>query len=178
MQRLELITLVAFFIEPNTFMPTVLLEPLSLSDAPYYHQLTGNPAVMQYITGQAMTTEESQKEVLSLVTKFQQQQNGGIWKALNHKEFIGVAALIPIANHAADVGFRVLESYWRKGYGMAIAEKLLQMAQQIGLSELVAIVDNANFGSKRIIENLEFEYVGATPNHVGGMDLEYKKILI
>lgn len=159
-------------------MPTINLHPLTIDDAPYYHQLTANPAVMHYITGQAMTLEDSQKEVASLVTKFQQQKNGGIWKALEQQEFIGVGALIPIADHAADIGFRVLESFWKKGYGMAIAEELLQLAQKLELSELVAIVDNANFGSKRILENLAFEYVGTTPNHVGGMDLEYKKILI
>ncbi|MCP4440278.1 MAG: GNAT family N-acetyltransferase [Aureispira sp.] len=158
-------------------MLQITLHPLHLDDAPYYHQLTGNPAVMQYISGQALSYEDSQQEVARLVNNFSAQQYGGIWKCLDQKEFIGVGALIPIAKHAADIGFRVVQSYWKKGYGTAIAEELINMAKKLELSELIAIVDNANFGSKRIIENLEFEYVGTTPNHAGGMDLEYKKIL-
>ena len=158
-------------------MPTITLVPLSIEDTPCYHQLTGNSAVMQYITGETLTYQDTLQEVNRLVKKYSNQSNGGVWKCLDQDKFIGIGALIPISKYAADLGFRVLQSQWRQGYGMAIAQALLRKALTMDLDQLIAIIDHANFGSKRIIEHLDFEEVGTTPSPLGGLDIEYKKIL-
>lgn len=149
------------------------LSPLTYEDADDYHCLTGDPEVMRYITGKAYAPEKSRREVQRLVTRFSESGRFGIWKAaLPDGTFVGVGGLMPGgAKEEAEIGFRVLHCYWGQGYGLAIAQALLERARRQDLRRLRAIVDEANIASRRILEKLSFEIIDRTPNGLGRQDL-------
>lgn len=149
------------------------LSPLTFEDANDYHCLTGDPEVMRYITGEAYTPEKSRQETERLVTRFGESGRFGIWKAiLPNGTFVGVGGLIPgDTAEEAEIGFRVLYCYWGQGYGLAIAQALLERARRQDLRRLRATVDEANTASLRILQKLSFEIIGRTPNELGRQDL-------
>ena len=153
------------------------LCPLTFEDADDYHRLTGEPEVMRYITGEAYSREKSRREAERLVTRFLESGRFGIWKAtLPDGTFVGVGGLMPgDTGEEAEIGFRVLNCYWGQGYGLAIAQALLERARRQELRRLWATVDEANTASRRILQKLSFEIIGRTPNELGRQDLRLLK---
>src|SRR5262245_49565686 len=60
-------------------------------------------------------------------------------------------------NDEAELGFRLARAYWRRGYGLEIAQLGLRCAfKRIGLRQVIARVDPVNTASIAIVERLGF----------------------
>lgn len=157
--------------------PDITLRPLSLADADSYHRLTGNEAVMAYITGEVYTAAENFEEVQRLTQKFANRHPWGVWVAelTDSGYFVGVGALIPVDNDSgADIGYRVVPEFWGRAYGQAIAYALLAMARHAGLKHLTATVEKENSASVAIIEKLGFWVVSEEWNERQRLEYTYK----
>lgn len=153
---------------------------LQLTDTPDYHCLTGNAAVMEYITGNPYSLTESQDEVKRLVNTFGQHPAAGLWvaRSIQDATFIGVGALIPLGDGIVDLGYRIHPEYWNQGYGYEIGQALLQFSQQHrSMHKLIASVAPNNIGSKKILERLGLKPKGKSIDNNGLPELNYELIL-
>ena len=57
----------------------------------------------------------------------------------------------------AEIGYMLLPEYWGKGYGTETAKKIIEIANQLEIMVLKAIIDPENLPSKKILSNLGFE---------------------
>lgn len=134
----------------------LVVRLLRVSDLPGFHDMQGNPAVMRYVGGKANALEEDEKELQRLIHLYEQSGNTfWVWavQTLSDPVFIGTCAIIVNQDGENEIGFRFREKYWGQGYGLEIAQGLLQFAfTRWQLDHLVAYVDEQNTGSVKILD--------------------------
>ncbi len=144
--------------ETNRF----LVRKLLMSDLEPFHKMQGNPLVMQYITGETKTLSENKKELNKLIQKYTNPQNDFYIYAIERKSdgvFVGSVALVKDPNNEDELGYRFLQKYWNKGYGLEICKGLIGYCKSIGLSKLVGYVVDVNIASAKILEKCNFKIV-------------------
>ena len=139
----------------------LIFRKLALTDTDFYYQLTGDPKVMEFISGAAHSREESEAELRRVIDKFQQDSIQGVWVAQDpqSKKVVGVGALIPMQSGELEIGYRVLSEAWGNGYGTSICRKLIQIAESHQFRKLVARVASKNRPSIRILEKAGFSFI-------------------
>ncbi len=138
------------------------VRKLVLQDFNAFHEMHNNLQVMQYVRGKAMTYEENKKELPMLIEKYQDPNNDFWIYAIERKEdgnFVGTVALVKDEQEEDEIGYRLLEKYWKKGYGFEIAEGLVSYCREIGKTQLIANVVHKNEASTKIIRKLGFQFV-------------------
>ena len=144
---------------------SVSLRKLKKSDLERYYQLVGDEAVMEYI-GPAYNFQEAENELNRIIDNNRPDFN--IWAAENDlKEFVGIGLLQQEHETSANIGYRVLRKYWGNGYGLQIAQCLINKAAQDELLAVFAEVDMKNTASLRILEELYFEEINIRTNDLG-----------
>lgn len=145
------------------------LRKLKYSDLENYYSIVGDADVMAYITGEAYSRQEAEQELQRLIERFGKHPVFGVWVAERSSDaaFVGVGGLIQVADSVADLGYRVLKSYWGKGYGLEIAKLLIEKAKVNGICRLVAEVELENEPSLNILEKLQFEELEIKRNEMG-----------
>lgn len=144
---------------------SVSLRNLRKSDLDDYYQLVGDSNVMEFISDAVYNYDEAAAELNRLLEK--KRKDFTVWAAENENhEFIGVGTL-QIENNIGHIGYRVLKKFWRLGYGLQIANCLIQKAKQYKLTELCAEVDMENAASLKILEKLDFTTVEIRTNDLG-----------
>ncbi len=144
--------------ETNRF----LVRQLLMSDLEPFHEMQGNPLVMQYIAGKTKTLSENKKELNKLIQKYENPQNDFYIYAIERKSdriFVGSVALVKDPNNEDELGYRFLQKYWNKGYGLEICKGLIGYCKSIGLSKLVGYVVDVNIASAKILEKCNFKIV-------------------
>jgi ribosomal-protein-alanine N-acetyltransferase len=146
----------------------LIVRKLVREDLHALHELQNNFHVMQYATGKAQSYEENIADIEHVIACCQQEGNTfRVW-ALEEKtsgHFIGTVALIVLENGENDLGYRLMEKHWGKGYGLEVAEGLLQYAFEVlSLEDVVGVADVRNTASLRILEKLMvFEFEAYNP---------------
>jgi ribosomal-protein-alanine N-acetyltransferase len=144
---------------------SVSLRKLKKSDLERYYQLVGDEAVMEYI-GPAYNFQEAENELNRIIDNNRTDFN--IWAAENEQhEFVGIGLLQQENETSANIGYRVLRKYWGNGYGLQIAQCLINKAAQDHLLAVFAEVDMKNTASLRILEELNFEEINIRTNDLG-----------
>jgi RimJ/RimL family protein N-acetyltransferase len=144
---------------------SVSLRKLNKSDLERYYQLVGDEAVMAYI-GPAYNFQEAENELNRIICNNRTDFN--IWAAENEQhKFVGIGLLQQEHETSANIGYRVLRKYWGNGYGLQIAECLIQKAMQKNLIEIYAEVEMENLPSLKILEKLDFEEIEIRSNEIG-----------
>ena len=144
---------------------SVSLRKLKKSDLELYYQLVGDDAVMSYI-GPAYNFQEAENELNRIIDNNRTDFN--IWAAENEQhEFVGIGLLQQEHETSANIGYRVLRKYWGNGYGLQIAQCLINKAAQDDLLTVFAEVDMKNTASLRILEELYFEEISIRTNDLG-----------
>lgn len=139
----------------------LIVRKLVPGDLPDFHDMQGNPRVMQYVGGKAMSLEENRKDLQDVIDSYTKPDNDfWVWAVLNRtkNELLGTCALIRNESDEREIGFRFREKYWRKGYGREICRALLQYGlEKMKVGTIVAYVDKNNGGSVKILEQcMEF----------------------
>lgn len=139
----------------------LLIRRLSLNDLEGFHLLESNPKVLKFATGTVKSLEENKRELIKLIEKYQIIDNNFWIYAVERKvdaKFIGTIALIE-NNVETEIGYRFIETFWRRGYGLEVCKGLLLYCKNIGITSLIAFVVDVNSASKKIVEKLNFKVV-------------------
>ncbi|STX50451.1 GNAT family acetyltransferase [Legionella busanensis] len=152
----------------SVFLETknLIIKTPQLEDFANLYALQMDAEVMRYI-GQGVRTHS---EVMS-----------GLEKALAHQEkhmfslgcvfekesglFVGRAGLIYLAyddtQPEIEVGYALIKAVWGKGYGVELAQALINWGfQHLTINKLVAVINPNNKHSRRVLEKVNMNYVG------------------
>ena len=171
----------------RTFLETgrLRLGYFSETDATRLWELNRDPAVMRYINGGIPLDydpikNETIPHYLAYYTKY---EHYGLWPAIEKSsgEFIGWFLFLPAAestfafklNLAApneiEIGYRLKQSAWGKGYATEGAQAIVKKAfTEWGVERIVAWALAANTASRRVLEKtgLKFDRELPIPSHL------------
>lgn len=133
--------------------PRCILTKLTAHDGEKYFRLSNNPNVMKYVTGYALSREESDQMLLDITA------DNGAHRYLGRYlvegadgQLVGVAKLDQIGEEV-EIGYRVQEEYWGKGFATELAVCLISFAgKTLNASTVVAYVNVNNKASIRVLE--------------------------
>lgn len=141
----------------------LLYRPIEISDAEALFELDSNPNVHQYLGNQPLTSID---QVLGYINSLQNQYiNNGIGRFAavlkETNEVIGWAGIKfitePENNHVNfyDLGYRLQEKHWRKGYALEAAKAWLDYGfNQMNISTMYASAHVDNVGSNTILQRI------------------------
>jgi RimJ/RimL family protein N-acetyltransferase len=146
--------------------PRLLLRNWELSDLDDLHAVNSNPNVMRHFP-----TVMTKEETLAQLKRFQNHQDkeGFSYFAAELKEtgecigFIGMARQNYTAEFTpcVDIGWRLKESAWGKGYATEGAKACLEFAwNELKLQEVYAIAVPQNESSFHVMKKIGMHYYG------------------
>ncbi|ARV13977.1 GNAT family N-acetyltransferase [Polaribacter sp. SA4-12] len=139
----------------------LLIRKLVLDDLQPFHELESNPLVLKYATGEPKDFDENRNELIELISKYKQPKNDFWIYAIERKIdrcFIGTVALVK-DNIDDEIGYRLLEKYWKLGYGSEVCKGLISYCKKIGMKKIIGYVVDENRASAKILVNNNFEIV-------------------
>jgi ribosomal-protein-alanine N-acetyltransferase len=141
----------------------LLVRQLNTSDSDKFHELQGNQNVMEYTSEPAMSQEESEVDLLSVISKYDTPNNPfWVWAIVNrtNQNLLGTCALVHEANGIYEIGYRLLESEWRNGFGGEVTNGLIDFAFETwNANEIIAFVDKRNVASIKILERSKLNFI-------------------
>lgn len=142
----------------------LLLKPLSKSNLSDAIELDTNPKVMKYISGgQPRSIAYISKWLERMVTHHKDYGFGLMATYLKDSgEFIGWSGLKDLdGSNKIELGYRLLDNFWGKGYATEASRALISFAQQtLKLEVLSAITVSENKGSIQVLEKCGFKQLG------------------
>lgn len=143
--------------------PRLQIRPLHPGDLEAMYEMQGNPRVMQYTSGKAMSREEVEDDLLRLIANYSRPGNTfWVW-AMERKEdglFAGTCALILNDKQETEIGYRVPERYWGNGYGVEVVKGLSRYAiEEKGHDRLVAYVYEDHAASWKVLDRAGYRLV-------------------
>ncbi len=133
----------------------LIIRQLSKEDSDLYFDMMGNPNVMNLVPRPVMSREESDKHLLCVLNSAPDMTNKKVW-AIDSKidnEFIGICAFLKNDDHEDEIGYRLREKFWEKGYGTEIARGLIDYGfHNMNMDLITADVITTNLGSMKILE--------------------------
>lgn len=143
----------------------LILTPIQLEDMSLLVELDSNPVVMRFITnGKPQTEEHYRKRIPELIAYMDKNPGLGLWIARlkSTNEFIGWYILKHLPNNGeVEVGFRIKEQFWNKGYSTEAGKALLKHGfETLGLEKIAAIVRPDNFASQAVIKKIGLQEKG------------------
>ena len=141
----------------------------------WYHQLTGNARVMQFVTGRPFTWAETAEKFERILAKSAQHEHEGVYALSDSStgEFLGAAALLREPTGRVEIGYRILDTHWGRGIATEVAAELLRFGLQVlHAPAVVAYVDAENAASIRVLEKIGMRR-SATTSEGGRTEHEY-----
>ena len=147
----------------------LIMREVRLEDAAGMFELDANPNVRKYLGGNPLTKiEQSIKEIEWL--QFQYKEYGiGRWAVIEKgtNEFVGWSGLKWITEainnkvHYYDLGYRLCERFWGKGYAPEAALASLKYAfEELNLNRVEARIATKNEVSKYLVKSIGFQLEG------------------
>ncbi|HEO8421992.1 GNAT family N-acetyltransferase [Niallia sp. FSL W8-0635] len=141
----------------------MLYRKFTANDFALYYQLVSDEQVMAQITERVIPVEEAKLNYEKLLYRNEKYHMFGSYSFFHRetKEFIGLGHLTLNEDKKEEVelGYMLLPEVWGKGYGSEIAEILMELAKQTNVKIVKAIIDPANFPSRKILINQGFTSV-------------------
>ena len=108
--------------QPTLQTERITLVPLADEHLEWEVELDSDPEVMRYLSGRASTREEVEASHARRMSAAQKVEGLGFWVGLVDDAFVGWWILQPAHGPdqpkdpgVADLGFRLLQRYWRQG---------------------------------------------------------------
>jgi RimJ/RimL family protein N-acetyltransferase len=139
------------------------LRQLTVVDAGFMLKLLNEPSFLHFIGDRGVRTiEEARQYILKGPVDSYNRFGFGMW-LVELKEFqvpIGICGLVKRDFlDDVDIGFAFLPDFWFKGYAYESAAAVKVHAIDIlGLKRLVAIVNQDNIGSAKLLEKMGFKF--------------------
>lgn len=141
----------------------LILRKLVLEDAGFILELLNEPAFVRFIGDRGVRVLEEAKDYLVKGPLASYDRFGfGLWlvQLKATQEPLGICGLVKrdsLPN--IDIGYAFLERFWLKGYASESALAVKSYAMNVlGLKRLVAITDQDNTGSARVLEKIGLKY--------------------
>ena len=143
------------------------LLPLADADFEWEVELDSDPEVMRYLSGRASKPEEVVASHARRMRAAQRVDRLGFWVGLVDDEFVGWWILQPAHGpdqpddrDVADLGYRVLRRYWRKGLASEGSRELVRYGfDDIGLNRIIGQTLTVNAASRAVMERVGLTYV-------------------
>lgn len=141
----------------------LLLRPLDYSDAEGMFRLDSNPKVHEYLGNKPVKSiEESNHYIENIRNQYVQNGTGRFAIVLKDtNEFIGWSGIKfitePENNHVNfyDLGYRLIEEHWGKGYGYESAKAWLDYGfEKMNIKTMYASAHVDNAGSNKILQKI------------------------
>ena len=138
----------------------LVITPFKESDKMIWSLIDSNPLVRKYLPG-IPTKEESFTYIDRSIISYDINGYGRYAVRIrNTEQLIGMCGFI-LEDYGIDFGYRFLPEYWGKGLGFEAASVVLDFGLEfIDPKNIFAMVLAENIASKRIIEKLDFSFVG------------------
>ncbi|WP_276481691.1 GNAT family N-acetyltransferase [Paraflavitalea pollutisoli] len=141
----------------------LLIQPFDTSDAPFILELLNEPAWLRFIGDKQVRSIDDAINYIHNVPLKSYRDNGfGLWKVTLKEtlEPIGMCGLIRReALQHEDIGFAFLAAHNGKGYAQEAATAVIDYArEQLQFKQLLAIANEDNGRSIRLLEKLGFAY--------------------
>lgn len=124
--------------------------------------------VMKPNLGRVFTAEEAAGFFRSILECGQTHETLGYYKVYHAGSgaFLGMGALSPDGEAAAELEYMLLPECWGQGLGTALAARLLEAAQGCGVTTVTATIDPENAASRRVLQKNGFrlEQTGRNPD--------------
>jgi len=94
----------------------------------------------------------------------------GLWLARDQGALIGTVGLRPLDDLGIEVTYSLDPSAWGLGYATEMAGAVIDHAfTKVGLTEVLAEIDEGNIGSRRVVEKLGMVPFATVPGVLGAM---------
>jgi RimJ/RimL family protein N-acetyltransferase len=133
----------------------LLIRTLKKEDTDDYFDMMGNPKVMNAIPRVAMSREESNDHLNNFLHTEHTSSDRKVWaiELKSENKFIGLCAFLKNKENEDEIGYRLREKYWRKGFGTEVTVGLLKYGfEQMKMDKITADVDTRNLNSVKILE--------------------------
>lgn len=133
----------------------LLIRTLKKDDSDDYFDMMGNPNVMNPIPRDVMTREESNDHLENFLNTEHSMSDKKVWaiELKSGNTFIGLCAFLKNDENEDEIGYRLREKYWRRGYGTEVTFGLLSYGfNQMKMDKITADVDTRNLNSVKILE--------------------------
>ena len=141
----------------NTVLETerLWLRPMTLSDLEDYHAYTSDDALLRYDYPAHQSLEESLE---GLVLYHLQSPLGKYGIALKEaNRLIGNISLrLSPDDSACFIGYTVNGAYHGQGYATEAVQTLLDLAEKLSVTHVLAKIDERNLASRRVVEKCGF----------------------
>ncbi len=143
------------------------IRKLTPTDLPDYQSMQGNAEVMKYTTGVPFTPEESAHDLAEIIARYDKVRNEiWVWAVTTKTgDFVGTCAFFKNEMQESEIAYRLLETFWGRGYGQEIADGLIDYClDEIGLDSLVAHAAKENLASVKILDRSRMTFVAEKEN--------------
>ena len=140
------------------------LVPLSEEHLPFLVELNSDPVVLRYLFTRALTPTETEKRVHEWIRSAQETEAQGKWIGYAAGEAVGLYMLEP-PDHpprtdAAELGYRLPQHHWRKGFAKEGSLELLRHAfEDLGLDTVIAQTLAVNEASRATMASVGMSFV-------------------
>ena len=147
------------------------LVPLADEHLEWEFELDSDPEVMRYLSGRASTREEVEAGHARRLAAAEKVAGLGFWIGLVDHAFVGWWILQPAHGPdqpddtaVADLGYRLLQRHWRKGFASEGARELVRYGfDDVGLDRIIAQTLAVNASSRAVMERIGLTYVRTFP---------------
>lgn len=146
------------------------LEPDDLDDL---FALYTDPAVVRYIPDAPQTLAETKEHLDWFLQGHPRRPELGLWATISKptNQFIGRCGLLPWTIDGQDeveVAYTIAPSHWGQGLATEAAQAILNYGfEQLGLTRLVCLIDEANVASIRVAEKIGMAFEKASRDEIG-----------
>jgi RimJ/RimL family protein N-acetyltransferase len=141
------------------------LEPCSEAHIEELDKLNSSLEVMRYITGTAVTLEETKAHV-QYVQELWKHYGYASWSMFSRTtgKLVGTAGMQHIEfnpDNPIEMGWRLLPEYWGNGYATEAAQRMLEFAfEHLKLPKIRAVCHQENIKSVNVMHRLGMTYRG------------------
>ena len=142
--------------------PRLVFRRFTEADAKLILELHSDPLVLQFLHEPLVTTEEEAREIIQKIIIPQYKLNLGRWAlhTRDNNKFIGWCGLkYNASTDETDLGYRLSNEAWGKGYATEAAEYTLQYGfDTLQLKKVIAHAHVQNTASINVLEKLGMKY--------------------
>ncbi|MGR5236024.1 GNAT family N-acetyltransferase [Vibrio alfacsensis] len=159
------------------------LRLVSVDDAPFILMLYNHPDFYRFVGDkQIRTIEEAQRYIEENMQRMQKRKGVSLLvvETKTDNQQIGICGLVKRDTLTAfDIGYGYLPSAYGKGYAIEAAQAVVEFARDgMNIEDLVAITNNDNVRSIRLLEKLGFQFERVEQQYDNGRTLQlYSKRL-
>lgn len=141
----------------------MFVRPLRKTDIDNFKLLLDHPKVKRYTDGTEIRLEEGEKDFEKLLTLSRaKNKDFWVWAVVrkDDRKFLGTCAVIKTGEEEHEIGYRLFDEFWGRGYGHEIAEALVDFCHtEMNLENIKAYVDSTNRASVRILGKTRLNFL-------------------